>query len=486
MFSIQKLCRPAARFALPLLALAIVITMTATATAATAQSLNVKLRSNRGDGAVYQPGDAISLTVKTNRDADLIVYEIDADGSVHVLFPFEGNDTSIEGGTVLALPEDADEQLVVEGPVGEGYIVAIASDEPFRRLPWYLRSRDPRAEELGYTNDDRETDGVTRDGKIVGDPFVAMERIRRQVLAEGVKSHSFATAYTSYYVHNEVRYPRYLCNDCHRPGYYSWWDGFDPYYANCSVFQFRVNSAWWWGPTYWTGYVPYYAYVYRTDCPPRYRPRGQGGVWYSAWDGWPRWTATWGGPLRRTKSAPPANYIPPARWDRTRENATVGGNTLPPGFFASAHDRWSRTAQPGGGVPASGIRRERIGNGSTIPAPGEQGQGRSRRGWDQGNGNGDRDNRRRSEPATPAPTQPGREARPQRPPSSDQGRWSPPPQPRQETPAPAPRNPDRGDQRPERERKVDPPPPSDPPPQSSPPPAAPAGRPKRGGKWSGS
>src|SRR4029077_4436977 len=108
---------------------------------------------------------------------------------------------------------------VVEGPVGEGYVVAIASDEPFRQLPWYLRPRDARAEEMGYTADDRVEDGVTPDGKIVGDPFVAMERLRRQVLAAPSDTRSFATTYTSYYVHHAVQYPRYLCNDCHRPGY---------------------------------------------------------------------------------------------------------------------------------------------------------------------------------------------------------------------------------------------------------------------------
>lgn len=509
MSRIQKLSRPAAGFVLFLLTLA--ATVASTAVPAGAQTLNVKIRSDRGDGAVYQPGDAISLSVKTNRDANLIVYEIDAEGAVHVLFPTQGNDTGIDGGTSLQLPETSDEQMVVEGPVGEGFIVAVASEEPFRQLPWYLRPPDPRAQELGYTSsDERESEGVTSDGKIVGDPFVAMERIRRAVLAEGVNSRSFATAYTSYYVHNEVRYPRYLCNDCHRPGYYSWWDGFDPYYANCSAFEFRVNSNWWWGPTYWSGYVPYYAYVYRTDCPPRYRPQGsRGGVWYSSWDGWKRWTNTWGGPLRRFKSPPPAGYVAPAEWDRTRSAGrgagSGGGSTLPPGYFASAHDRWGRANQPGGGQ-ASGIRRERVGGApsgttdggsrewrtrggsgggsSTTPAPAptpatESGRGR-RGGWDQGNnGSGRSGNNPGSDNGATPPSGGGRETREQSPPA-DPGRWTPQPQPRQETPAPAPRNVERGGQRPDREAEK--PRSEDPPQQSSPPEST--DRPKhKGGNW---
>lgn len=509
MSRIQKLNRQGAGLALFLLVLATCVATTAVT--AGAQTLNVKIRSDRGDGAVYQPGDAISLSVKTNRDANLIVYEIDAEGSVHVLFPTEGNDTSIDGGTALQLPESNDEQMVVEGPVGEGFIVAIASDEPFRQLPWYLRPPDPRAQELGYTSsDERESEGVTSDGKIVGDPFVAMERIRRAVLAEGVNSHTFATAYTSYYVHNEVRYPRYLCNDCHRPGYYSWWDGFDPYYANCSAFEFRVNSNWWWGPTYWSGYVPYYAYVYRTDCPPRYRPQGsRGGVWYSSWDGWKRWTTTWGGPLRRYKTPPPAGYVAPADWrgrtaGRGAGNSDGGGSTLPPGYFASAHDRWNRTSQPGGGQP-SGIRRERVGgapsdgsgggarewrtrggsgggsSATPTPAPAPE-SGRSRRGgWDQGNnGSGRSGNNPGNDNGSAPPSGGGRETRQQQP-APDPGRWTPRPQPQPKQEAPAPRNPDRGAQRPDREAEQ---PRSDDSQQQSPPPES-TDRPrhKGSGNW---
>jgi hypothetical protein len=346
MSPIQALNSRPARLMLPLLLVGVIGVLAAAP--ASAQYLAVKLWSDRGDGAVYKPGEPINVSVRTNHDAQVLVYEIDAEGSVHLLFPTEDEATDVQGGVTLQLPEDPSEQLVVEGPVGQGYIVAIASEEPFRELPWYLRPRDVRAEEMGYTSADNQDDGVTPEGKIVGDPFVAMERIRRQVLDDPSDVHSFSTAYTSYYVHHEVLYPRYLCNDCHRPGYWRWWDGFDPYYSTCSVFDFRINAGWWWGPTYWTTYVPYYAYVFRDDCAPRYRSVGRGG-WCSSWDGWRRWTSAWGGPLRRYKQAPPAGYVPPARWDRTGRGAN---RTLPPGFIAS-HERPVRTVLPG-----SGIRRE--------------------------------------------------------------------------------------------------------------------------------
>ena len=102
----------------------------------------------------------------------------------------------------------------------------------------------------------------------MGDPYVAMERIRRIVLGRADDEDLFTSSYTAYYVGHEVRYPRYICNDCHRPGRYNWWTGFDPYYTTCSVFDFRVNWSWGWGPRYWNGSVPYFVYVYRDDCPP--------------------------------------------------------------------------------------------------------------------------------------------------------------------------------------------------------------------------
>jgi hypothetical protein len=34
------------------------------------------------------------------------------------------------------------------------------------------------------------------------------------------------SSYASYYVGHEVRYPRYICNDCHRPGQWRWWVDF--------------------------------------------------------------------------------------------------------------------------------------------------------------------------------------------------------------------------------------------------------------------
>ncbi|HEU5321381.1 MAG TPA: hypothetical protein VFX28_11285, partial [Methylomirabilota bacterium] len=228
----------------------------------------------------------------------------------------------------------------VAAPVGQAYIVAIASREPFDQLPWYLRPFNAQAEGVGYVGGpENEEEGITAEGRIVGDPFVAMEKIRRRVLAQDDDPDAFATGYATYYVHNEVRYPRYLCYDCHRPGRWAWWDGFDPYYTHCSVFDFRVNWGWGWGPSYWFGTVPYYCYVVRHTCPPYYQPYIGTNIWFSSWDGWGRWSRLWGDHLVRFKSDPPAGYTPPSRY---RDGSGRAGNPRPPGFLATDYRNGGR------------------------------------------------------------------------------------------------------------------------------------------------
>ncbi len=303
------------------------------------------------------------VKVRASQDAYLLVYEIDADGNVNLLYPWKRGSGLVEGRRTLRLPpDDADYQLVVEKETGQGFLVAVASDRPFRDLPWFLRPFDPQAASVGYEgapqSGEEPEEGFDEDGRVVGDPYVAMERIRRRVLDRPGDTEHFASAYSTYYVHEQVRYPRYLCNDCHRPNRWAWWDGFDPYYAHCSVMDFRVNWSWYWGPQIWTAYVPYYYYVVRTDCPPRYQPWVGSRNRFSSWDGWDRWSNLWGGQLRRFKPEPaPVTYAPPP----PRGMIWKKGET-PPGYVPS--DVRRQTSSPGG-RPTTWLNRD-VGNGRPV------------------------------------------------------------------------------------------------------------------------
>lgn len=311
-----------------------------TPAAALARPMSVDVWTDRGKDAIYEPNEPIEIKVRASDDAYLLVYDIDSEGSVRVLYPYAGSTGYVAGGhTYRVPPQGSGLQLVVQGPTGQGYIVAVVSREPFNPLPRYLRPYDPQAENAGYVGedeDDQDAD-VTSDGRISGDPFVAMERIRRKVLYESEDTEAFGTAYSAYYIHEAVRYPRYLCNDCHRPGQWAWWDGWDPYYSSCSAFDFRVYWGWSWGPRYWFGTVPYYCYVPRCyPCAPYDRP------YYTSWGGGHQWNDLWGGPLVRYKSPPPRDYQPPTsdRWTRWQ-----GDKPLPPGYMRSERIRDERGRQ---------------------------------------------------------------------------------------------------------------------------------------------
>ena len=333
-----------------------------------ARRLDVEVWTDRGGDAVYEPGDPMRVKVRTTDDAYLLVYELDSEGRVNLLYPWNRGTGRIEARRTLRIPEDAaNYQLVVEQKTGQGFVVAIASDRPFRDLPWYLRPFDPQAAAIGYERDDRDAgdrgsdaddDNFDDQGRIMGDPYVAMERIRRRVMDRPADVEAFASSYASYYVHEQVRYPRYLCNDCHRPSRWAWWDGFDPYYTRCSVIDFRVNWSWCWGPQMWTSYLPYYYYTVRSDCPPRYQPYYDNRTRFSSWDGWDRWGELWGGQLRRFKQAPaPVSYVPPP----PRGTIWRQGQT-PPGFVPPDVRRQTNTP---GSNPAGWLQRDR-GDGKPV------------------------------------------------------------------------------------------------------------------------
>jgi hypothetical protein len=340
------------------------------AAAAAARPMSVDIWTDRGKDAIYEPNDPIEIKVRASDDAYLLVYDIDSEGAVRVLYPYAGSTGYIAGGhTYHVPPTGSGLQLVVQGPTGQGFVVAIVSREPFNPLPSYLRPYDPQADNAGYVGEDEDDNDadVTADGRISGDPFVAMEHIRRKVLYRSDDTEAFGTAYTAYYIHEAVRYPRYLCNDCHRPGQWAWWDGWDPYYASCTAFDFRVYWGWSWGPRYWFGTVPYFCYVPRCyPCAPYDRP------YYTSWGGGGQWRGLWGGPLVRYKSPPPRDYHPPAspRWSTWQ-----GEKPLPPGFMRSEKIRGGDGREVrvpvGANRPWTGSNRQGLpGDGQRVSRPG--------------------------------------------------------------------------------------------------------------------
>lgn len=264
--------------------------------AARPRHLDADVWINKDEGGIYRPGESMRVYFRGNADCYMLVFNIDTDGYIHLVYPYGPGDTpSVEGGRTYMIPSRSDPyDLVADGPPGIEYVVAVASPYPFQDLPWYL-SADADG---GRPEDDYDGEDDTESGRIVGDPYVGIDRILRRIGAPG-REDLLATNETYFYIGRRVEYPRYVCADCHYHPYY-----FDPYVTACSAFDIRIDATWAHYAPLRIGTVrPRYIYRVRPQAPPRYRQWKQ------------QWSSLDGRATLRTRFLPERD----ARYGRERE-----------------------------------------------------------------------------------------------------------------------------------------------------------------------
>jgi hypothetical protein len=179
--------------------------------------VDVSLRLIGGRGAVLMPGRDINLTFQTNADAYVIIYNIDTEGYVHLLYPADGRPEMVRGKKVHFLPEQgAGTTWEVGGKTGMEYIHAIAVADPSRidrDELYYLAQNSVMPEE--------------RRLRIDMDPFLAFNMIDEELIGEAERM-APSTDYTYFYINRQVEYPGYLCYKCHSPSKLP-----DPYAMEC-------------------------------------------------------------------------------------------------------------------------------------------------------------------------------------------------------------------------------------------------------------
>lgn len=192
-----------------------------------AADLDVSLRLIGGTGAVLMPGRDINLTFQTSSDAYVIIYNIDSEGYVHLLYPASGRPEMINGKKVHFLPEQgAGVSWEVGGDTGVEYIHAIAVDDPSRidhDELYYLAQNSTMPEE--------------RRLRIDMDPFLAFNMIDEELIDDAERM-TPATDYTYFYINRKVDYPGYLCYKCHSPSKIS-----DPYAMECPEVDIEMMAA---------------------------------------------------------------------------------------------------------------------------------------------------------------------------------------------------------------------------------------------------
>ncbi len=230
------------------------------------RKLDADVWINKDEGGVYRPGESMRVYFRTSGDAYLLVFNIDTDGYIHLIYPYGAGDTPfVEGGRSYRIPARSDPyDLVADGPPGVEYVVAVASPYPFQNLPWYLSG--DRADGASRDGRSDENSDETEAGYITGDPYVGIDRIIRRVAPPG-REDQLATSETYFYIERRVEYPRYVCADCHIHPYF-----FDPYVTACSAFDIRVDATWArYAPIRLGTVRPRYIYRVRPEAPTRYR-----------------------------------------------------------------------------------------------------------------------------------------------------------------------------------------------------------------------
>lgn len=240
------------------------------------QHLRVSLWLDKDSDQVYRRGEPLQITFQTNEDAYVVLYRIDVEGRVDILWPSSRlNDGFVFGGHQYRLPARDATPLRVGDQEGMGYVQAVVSLYPFdlRDLPL-----DFHHERL-----DRRFDFF-----VAGDPYLAMNEVNFEVTGLEDPSEFVITNHVSYYVHRPVDHPRYLCFQCHDDSV-----AYEPYQHTCTVtiqHDYGWHNRWWNAHGFYPAY--YYPVYFYVDPWSGYRWVN---YWYDPWYWWPpRSFYSWG------------------------------------------------------------------------------------------------------------------------------------------------------------------------------------------------
>jgi hypothetical protein len=219
----------------------------------------VEVWTNRGDDP-FQTGQRARVFVRADRDAYVTVFRVDTDGRVRVLFPHDPwEDNFVRGGRDFEVTGGhGGDAFDIDDYPGVGYLFAVSAPDPYQYDP--------------ITTGDHWDYRVIADGRVRGDPYVALTDLAQQMLPAGYDDWDYDIA--PYYVQQHYDYPRFLCYDCHRYASYSLWD---PYAYSCVRFRIVVyDDPYYYPYRYYGGRRVVFTRPFRPE--PRFIFKDRGGV----------------------------------------------------------------------------------------------------------------------------------------------------------------------------------------------------------------
>ena len=199
----------------------------------------VDVWTNRGEGEIYNRGEAVDIFVESSFDAYVLVYTIDTDGYIHVIFPYDCHDDGfLRGGGAYRIVGGEEDGFYADGSRGVAYVRAVASATPVRRLYWPGCTGYERY--AGDVNWSTFADywGPALPEQIYGDPYLAMQSIDEFICWDSINSGAVSVGHTYYYVMEQVERPAYYV----RTG----WRWPHTWYWPCSGIYWNAcwNSCW--------------------------------------------------------------------------------------------------------------------------------------------------------------------------------------------------------------------------------------------------
>jgi hypothetical protein len=166
-----------------------------------AGDVDVRVSLNRGEGSMFLPGEPVRIEFETDETAYHLVYGIDTDGYVRLLFPrYWEDDGWVKAGRKVELrAEDLAWPADRWGSEGIVYVEVIASPTPFD----FIGSGLVREASSCAWYDGHEL------LRVQGDPFLAFNDLHRRMFRDWDNA-VFAVDYTYFYVGDYYEAPRYL------------------------------------------------------------------------------------------------------------------------------------------------------------------------------------------------------------------------------------------------------------------------------------
>jgi hypothetical protein len=166
----------------------------------------------------YRHGEGARIYFRTDEPGYVTVIRVDTDGRFRTLFPLEPwRGAKVRGGRTHEVSDTRNGgSLTIDDDPGIGYLFALASPFPFQYDD--------------ITRGDYWDFRVIDDGRIRGDPYVALTDLAERIAPRGDYQYDIVP----YYVERHYEYPRFVCYDCHS---YASYDEWDPYTTSCERFR---------------------------------------------------------------------------------------------------------------------------------------------------------------------------------------------------------------------------------------------------------